>query len=294
MYEIKGVKINDVSSELLQNVNINVTSHTNTHSSDTNLHNDCSSITVAQEKVNENSFFNTQSYYIFIYSICFSTIKRCNYQTENAIVEHAIELFDEIPNESQLSTDLPKSIHICGSTIEVSYTSRHEGTLCCSSEVSKVALAELSFANTLHNTGFLIWLESIPLACIIENKMSVKREKKHHRTNYFLVAPDETRELNLFKQLSDSNSVVGRLCDVLNLNEPDLDEAKYVLQFLAVPCVLAKLERQRVLRKHKSNDQQNKVLENQRNNYKSMNPVKKQALFKKQELRYKEMNPIKK
>ena len=120
MYEMKGVKINDVPSELLQNVNINVTSHTNTHSSDTNVHNDCS-ITVAQEKVNENSFFNTQSYYIFIYSICFSTIKRCNnwnYQTENVIVEHAIELFDEIPNESQLSTDLPKSIHICGSTTE--------------------------------------------------------------------------------------------------------------------------------------------------------------------------------
>ena len=124
--------------------------------------------------------------------------------------------------------------------------------------------------------------------------MSVKREKEHHRTNYFLVAPDETRELNLFKQLSDSNSIIGRLCDVLNLNEPDLDEAKYVLQFLAVPCVLAKLERQRVLRKHKSNDQQNKVLKNQRNNYKSMNPVKKQALFKKQELKYKEINPIKK
>ena len=107
--------------------------------------------------------------------------------------------------------------------------SRHEGTLCFSSDVSKVALAEIIFANSVHNTGILIWSENFPLACIIENSVSVKKE--YHRTKYFLAAPDETRELNLLKQLFDSNSVVDRLCDVLNLNEPDLKVAKYVLQF---------------------------------------------------------------
>ena len=93
--------------------------------------------------------------------------------------------------------------------------------------------------------------------------MPVKKE--YHRTKYFLVASDEMRELNLFKQLSDSNSVVDRLCDVLNLNEPDLKEAKYVLQFLSIPCVLPELERHRVKRKHKSNDQLNTARENKRN-----------------------------
>ena len=73
-------------------------------------------------------------------------------QLNIVIIEHAIEMFDETLNKS----DLPKSIRIFGSIIEVSYTSRHEGTLCLSSEVSKVALAELVFANTVHNTGFLI------------------------------------------------------------------------------------------------------------------------------------------
>ena len=292
IYEIKGVKINYVSDNLLQNVNTNI-SDTSTISNDTSLHSSAS--TVAQETVNNNSIFNTQSYYIFIYSICFSTIKRCNYwnyQTENGIVEHAIELFSETHCESQLSPDLPEFIQIYGSTIQVTYSSRHKGTLCCTSEVSKVALAELIFANTVHSTGFLLWLQSIPLACIIENNMSVKKE--HQKKKYFLLAPDETRELNLFKQLPDSHSVVGRLYDVLKLNEPDLDEAKYIIQFLSIPCTLAKLEKQRIRRKHKSNDQKNMVRKNNKNNYNSMSPVKKQALHEKQAMVYKAMDSSKK
>ena len=134
--------------------------------------------------------------------------------------------------------------------------------------------------------------------------MSVKKENQ--RTKYFIVSPDETRELNLFKPLPNSHSVVGRLCDILNLNEPDLEKVVYILQFLSIPSVLPKLERQRVLRKHKSNDQQNTVRENKRNNYKSMsfvqkqlkykeiNPIKKQALFKKLEIKYHQMDPTSK
>ena len=245
IYEIKGVKINYVCSDLLQNADTNIICHGSTNS-DRSSH--CSTATVAQETANDNSIFNTQRYYIFIYSICFSVIKRCNYwnyQTENAIVEHAIELFNKTLNESQLSTDLPESIRICGSILEVSYTSRHEGTLCLSSEVSKTAFAELIFANTVHNTGFLIQLGNFALACIIEINMSVKKERQ--MTKYFIVSPDETRELNLFKQLPDSHSVVSRLRDILNLNEPDLDRVEYILQFLSIPSVLSKLERQRVL-----------------------------------------------
>ena len=54
-------------------------------------------------------------------------------------------MFHETLSENQLLTDLPESIQI----------SRHKGIPCCTSEVSKVALAELISANTVHNTGFL-------------------------------------------------------------------------------------------------------------------------------------------
>ena len=292
IYEIKGVKINYLCSDLAENVDTNVISNASSNSQESSHR---STPTVAQETVNDNSIFNTQSYYIFIYCICFSTIKGCNYwnyQTENAIVEHAIELFNKRPNETYLSTDLPENIRICDSTIQVTYTSRHEGALCLTSELSKAAFAELIFANTVNNTGFLIWLGNYALACIIESKMSVKKE--HQRRKYFLVSPDETRELNLFKELTDSHSVVSRLCDILNLNEPHLDEVEYILQFLSIPSVLPKSERQRVLRKHKSNDQQNTVRENKRNDYKSKSTVEKQALLKRLELKYEQMDPISK
>ena len=135
-------------------------------------------------------------------------------------------------------------------------------------------------------------MASYALACIIESNVSVKKE--HQRTKHFLVSPDETSELNLFKQLTDSHSVVGRLCDILNLNEPHLDEVEYILQFLSISSVLPKSERQRVLRKYKSNDQQNTVHENKRNNYKSKSTVEKQALLKRLELKYDQMDPISK
>ena len=64
IHEIKGVKINDVCGNMLQNVNTNVTSHASTINNDTSLH--CSTLPVAQETVNDNSIFNTQIYYIFI------------------------------------------------------------------------------------------------------------------------------------------------------------------------------------------------------------------------------------
>ena len=70
--EIKGVKINHVCSELLQNVNTNFTSDSNSIHSDTNLH--CFPTTVPEEKVNGNCIFYTQSYYIFIYRLLFQIL----------------------------------------------------------------------------------------------------------------------------------------------------------------------------------------------------------------------------
>ena len=51
----------------------------------------------------------TQSYYVFLYAICFSTIKACNYwndQRQIAIAEHAIELFDKVSNINPLLINL--------------------------------------------------------------------------------------------------------------------------------------------------------------------------------------------
>ncbi len=88
------------------------------------------------------------------------------------------------------------------------------------------------------------------------------------------IASNETCQLNLSKELPDSRSVVDTLCDYFY--EPGLNETNYdyVLQFLSNLSTLTKSEKQKVLWKHKSNEQKEKVRQNQKN-YKS---IKNQAL----------------
>ncbi len=121
--------------------------------------------------------------------------------------------------------------------------------------------------------------------------MSVKN--KSWRTKYFLLAPDENHDLNLFKELPDSHSVVDRLCEYLNLNEPDLEKTEYMLQFLSTPCSVTRLEKQRILQNHKSNMQKEKIQETKKKNNKFMCPIKKKFLNETKVIKYKQMDPIK-
>ena len=89
-----------------------------------------------KETMNDNSDYNfAQRCYVFLYAMCFATIKICSYwndQTQIVIAEHAIELFDELNNINPLlSSYLPESTEICGKTFGIVYTSRHEGMLHC-------------------------------------------------------------------------------------------------------------------------------------------------------------------
>ncbi len=156
--------------------------------SDTKIN--CSSAMTENETMNDNLNYKiAQSYYVFLYAICFSTIKACNYwndQMQTAIAEHAIELFDKVSNVNpMLSTYLPKSTEICGKTFDIVYTSKHEGMLYCISTSSRDALAVVISGNTLNNAGFLICFENSSLACIIQNRKCVKTSQ---RTKYFFTS----------------------------------------------------------------------------------------------------------
>ena len=285
---------NYVCNEILQNVDTNDDMAYSGSDSDTKIN--CSSAMTENETMNDNLNYKiAQSYYVFLFAICFSTIKACNYwndQTQTAIAEHAIELFDKVSNiNPMLSTYLPKSTEICGKTFDIVYTSRHEGTLYCVSTSSRDALAVVISGNTMNNAGFLICFENSSLACIIQDRKCVKTSQ---RTKYFLLAADENREVNLFKELPDSRSVVDRLCEYLNLNEPDLQETEYMLQFLSIPCSVTRSEKRRILRNHKSNEQNEKIRETKKMNNKFMCPIKKKVLNESKVLKYKQMDPIKK
>ena len=60
------------------------------------------------------------------YSICFSTIKSCNYwndQIFSAISEHAMLLYQEVLKDGKEFTHayMPKTINICGSDVGIFY-----------------------------------------------------------------------------------------------------------------------------------------------------------------------------
>ena len=129
---------------------------------------------------------------------------------------------------------MPERTQICDKTFDIVYTYRQEGILHYISPCCKDALAVVISTNTAINTGFFISFDTDHLACIIENETSP--EKQSNRTEYFLLAPDETCKLYLLEALPDPSSVVDKLCKYPNLNEPLMEQTEYIPQFLSIPC----------------------------------------------------------
>ena len=291
IYELMGVKIINVCNEQLQSVSNNEIVP-NAENSDTTLQ--CCTSRVVDKIMNESTIFYKQDCSYFIYSICFSTIMTCNYwtdQTLQAIVEHAVEMYkyDEALNRHQLSINpFPDSVLICGSKIDIVYSSRHERTLYCTSVASKIVLEKLILANTMQNNGFLIWYLNCSLGCIIHNYVHRKKEK----TKYFLIKSTETDKLKLIKPLPDAHSVVNQLCDTCgNINQ---ETFKYILQFLSCPTKLTKSEKQKIMRKHTSISQKERIRQNKRKCQRTMSPTRKKVLLENMVIKYNKLDPIEK
>ena len=129
----------------------------------------------------------------------------------------------------------------------------------------------------------MIWFSNYCLACII---VSLRQQ-----TKYFILSSSETHELNLLKPFSDPHPLVSRFCDILELIDPNMEEAEYLVQFLSCQTTLTKSEKQKIQRKHKSMDPIKKEALCNKNamKYKSMHPSEKKAVLEKRAISYKEM-----
>jgi hypothetical protein len=240
IFEVRGVTIVNIGcNKQLENSNETVTDSSTTNN-DTNFN--YSSSTGGDDTSHENYFLYTQECSLYIYSICFSTIMNCSYwtyQTQSDIIEHAVEMYNNetINDKNQPSKHFPGSIEICGSQIDIVNTSRHEGTLCLASLSSRVRLETVILSNAKQNTGFLIWLSNHCLACVIVNQRK--------QTKYFILSSTETCELNLLKPFSDPHPLVSRFCDILELTDPNIEEAEYLIQFLSCQSTPTKSEKQK-------------------------------------------------
>ena len=305
IYELKGVKIMNYNVQLedihMNDIPINRSAGTINHGASEN----CIPSADVDYMSSQNSILCTQESFIYIYSICFSTIMACaywTYETQTAIIESAIDIYNATLNYKDQSVldHFPPSITICGPKIDISYTSRHEGALCRTSLSSKLSLESVIMANAVQNKGFVIWLSNYCFACIVHKQVYRKREK----TKYFIVSSDETRKLNLFKELANAYLVVNRFCDILDFNNIEEQEVKYTLQFVSTTSTLTNLERKKVLREHfkmnalkyKEMDQDKKNELSKKNSlkYKNMDSLKKKVLNEKKSVKYHAMDPCEK
>ena len=145
IYELKGVKVINYNLQLedihMNDIPINRSTGTINHGTSRN----CITSADVDYMSNQNSILCTQESFIYIYSICFSTIMTCaywTYETQTAIIESAIEIYNAILNfkNQNVLDHFPPSITICGAKIDISYTSRHQGALCRTSLSSKLSL----------------------------------------------------------------------------------------------------------------------------------------------------------
>ena len=138
---------------------------------------------------NQNSMLCTQESFIYIYSICFSTIMTFaywTYETQTAIIESAIEVYNAILNvkNQNVLDHFPPSITICGAKIDISYTSRHQGALCRISLSSKLSLESVIMANAVQKHG----IYNIVLHVLSTSKYTEKG-RKQNTLSFHLMKP---------------------------------------------------------------------------------------------------------
>ena len=128
----------------------------------------------------------------------------------------------------------------------------------------------------------------LSIGCVIHHYVRAKKQK----TKYYFIACAETNELNLFNALPDAHSAVNRLCEICgNLKEETM---KYFVQCLSSPTTLAKSEKQKVMRKHKSIRQKERIRVNKRKYHRTVSPVKKKALPENMVLKYNKLDSFEK
>ena len=58
--------------------------------------------------------------------------------------------------------------------------------------------------------------------------------------------------METFKPFSDPHPLVSRLCDKLQLNDPNINEVNYLIHFFSCQSTLTKSEKRKAQRKHKN------------------------------------------
>ena len=170
-------------------------------------------------------------------------------------------------------SDLPNSLAIDVATIQTRFNVLYKGIK--NEEESLFVLQEMKKViteNQEHNTGFLMSTsQSKCYVCCIFKRGSMGR------TSYALFGPDNKESKGYVYEIVESvTSAIEHLVRMLT-DKKKLEAKGYEMQFIKCSCDLLEKDRQKIIRRHISVKQKQKLAKQRRENYAAMEPVKKRA-----------------
>ena len=243
---------------------------------------------------------------ISFYSICFSTLKSCNYwtpQTVESIIENGTTFYQKhYAGKYVFISDLPNKVDIGTANVKVVHGTRCQGYLLCNDASSKQQLKSVILDNKESSTGFLMCISSYCISCIFQ---WYARQK----LSYNVFVYNDTKATQVPKVFSDVDFVIDLLCSIIQ-SKFNILETKFEIAFLRCSCELSNIERKQLIRKHKSaseitstgkrrrekyssmdTEEKQQLLFNNAENYRSMDPHDKEELHSKHQQKYKSMDP---
>ena len=214
---------------------------------------------------------------VCFYAICFSILKGISHWNENtldAIIENSNHFHENMMLKEHCTvSDLPTSLAIDFANIETSFNVVYKGRK--KEQQSLSILQEIKTAiteNQEHNTGFLMSTsQSKCYVCCIFKRQNLGRQ------SYAVFGLDNKKSKGYVYEIFDSvTSAIELLVKILT-DKKELDTVTYEMQFIKCSCDLSEKDRQKIIRRHLSAKQKQKLAKQRRENYASMDPAKKRA-----------------
>ena len=272
LYELRGVQISTDFTESLSLTTPEISFAVNFQNLNRNE-------LVSDSSLENDSLFCscTRCCFTCFYAVCFSMIKEIRYWNENtldSIIENSNQLHENmVLKEHCTVSDLPNCLAIDVANIEANFNVVYKGikkqqeSLFMIQEMKKVITQ-----NQEHNTGFLMFMpHSNCHVCCIFNRGNMGRKSyavfgldSKNSKGYvyeFFVSVTSAIEL-LLRMLTDKNTLYA---------------TTYEMHFIKCSCYVLEKDRQKIIRRHISVKQKEKLAKQRRDNYAAMEPAKKRA-----------------
>ena len=218
----------------------------------------------------------TECCFVCFYAICFSILKEIRYWNENtldAIIENSNHVHEKMMLKQHCTvSDLPTCLAIDVANIEASFNLVYNGKKDQESLPVIEEIKRVITENEEHNTGFLLSTsQSKCYVCCIFKRQNLRTQ------SYAVFGFDKKKSkgyiYEIFKSLTSAIELLVRILT----DKKALEAETYEMQFIKCSCDVLEKDRSKIIRRHLSVKQKQKLCKQRRENYSSMDPVKKRA-----------------